>query len=245
MKPDYAEAYFNLGRAHFKKGESDSAIKDYNTAITLKPDYAEAYLNLGVAYDSRDEFDAALENYNISVSLASDLPIAYSHRGAASLRKGEVKSAIEDYNTVLSLDPDYIAVYYKRGIAWLYVGEWEKAKADLIAAKDRGMAIMQTFHDDYRNVVTFEQKTGVFLPEDIGGLLIPQKGLAELEKETRLALALKYYKNGAISTGLAAQLVGISREAFWYLMGDYGLSLFELTEDLLAELDNASKTNYQ
>jgi predicted HTH domain antitoxin len=76
-------------------------------------------------------------------------------------------------------------------------------------------------------------------------LLTPQKGLAELEKETRLALALKYYESGAISTGLAAQLIGISREAFWYLMGDYGLSLFELTEDLLAELENASTANYQ
>ena len=107
------------------------------------------------------------------------------------------------------------------------------------------MAIMQAFHNDYRNVIAFEQKRGIRLPEDITGLLTPQKGLAELEKETRLALALRYYKNGAMSTGLAAQLVGISREAFWYLMGDYGLSLFELTEDLSAELKNASKTNYQ
>ena len=111
-----------------------------------------------------------------------------------------------------------------------------------------GLAIMQPFHDDYRDVVTFEQKTGVHLPADVVGLLIPdnpRKGLAELEKQTRLALALKYYKTGAISTGLAAQLVGISREAFWYLMGDYGLSLFEPTESLLAELENASKANYQ
>ena len=149
-----------MGEHTSKKVRVDSAIKDYNTAIALKSDYAEAYLNLGVAYDSGNEFDAALENYNITISLASDLPIAYSHRGAASLRKGKVRSAIEDYNTALSLDPDYAAVYCKRGIAWLYVREWEKAKTDLIAAKDRGMAIMQTFHEDYRNVVTFEQKNG-------------------------------------------------------------------------------------
>ncbi len=62
----------------------------------------------------------------------------------------------------------------------------------------------------------------------------------ELEKEARLLLALKYYKNGQLSSGLAAQLAGISRSEFTYVLGKHGLSPFgETPEDLEESLANA------
>ena len=40
----------------------------------------------------------------------------------------------------------------------------------------------------------------------------------EFEKEARLLLALKYYENGKLSTGLAAQIAGIPRTTFLFLL---------------------------
>ena len=60
-----------------------------------------------------------------------------------------------------------------RGEAWLHLQEWEKAKSDLITAKDLGVDIIAAFHNDYANVEDFEQKTGIQLPEDIAALLTP------------------------------------------------------------------------
>ena len=48
LKPDYADAYYNLGNALKEQGKLEDAIKAYKKAISLKPDYAEAYYNIGI-----------------------------------------------------------------------------------------------------------------------------------------------------------------------------------------------------
>ena len=48
LKPDDAEAHFNLGRALKDRGCLDEAVAAYNNVIRCKPDYAEAYSDLGV-----------------------------------------------------------------------------------------------------------------------------------------------------------------------------------------------------
>lgn len=53
LKPDYVEAYNNLGFAYYSKGLDDKAIRSFEKAIELKPDYARSYYNLGVLYLSK------------------------------------------------------------------------------------------------------------------------------------------------------------------------------------------------
>ena len=50
IKPDYAEAYSNLGTLFKHMGKLDFAPESYEKAIEIKPDFAEAYNNLGMAY---------------------------------------------------------------------------------------------------------------------------------------------------------------------------------------------------
>jgi tetratricopeptide (TPR) repeat protein len=42
IKPDYAEAYNNMGAALFDKGDLAASIESYEEALKIKPDYAEA-----------------------------------------------------------------------------------------------------------------------------------------------------------------------------------------------------------
>ena len=44
LKPDYAEAYNNMGNALREQGNLEEALKAYNKAIDLKPDYVEAII---------------------------------------------------------------------------------------------------------------------------------------------------------------------------------------------------------
>ena len=46
LKPDYAEAYNNLGTTLKELGRLDEAEASYRHAIELKPDYAKAHDNL-------------------------------------------------------------------------------------------------------------------------------------------------------------------------------------------------------
>ena len=66
----------------------------------------------------------------------------------------------------------------------------------------------------------------------------------EFESEARLLLALKLYETGKLSTGLAAQIAGIPRVTFMFLLGQYGLSPFgESPEELEQDLTNARQAS--
>lgn len=63
---------------------------------------------------------------------------------------------------------------------------------------------------------------------------------AELDKEVRLASALKLFELGRISSGLAARLAGMSRVEFLTVCGQYGVSVFQQTEDDLGSDTDAA-----
>jgi tetratricopeptide (TPR) repeat protein len=51
VKPDYAQAYYNLGNALGKTpGRLSEAVAPYEEAIRLQPDFLEAHFNLAVAF---------------------------------------------------------------------------------------------------------------------------------------------------------------------------------------------------
>ena len=47
IKPDYAEAHYNLGNIFLQERKLSEAIGHYEQALRSKPDYAEAHYNLG------------------------------------------------------------------------------------------------------------------------------------------------------------------------------------------------------
>ena len=156
---------------------------------------------------------------------------AYSHRGNAYRAKAELDSAIADYTQAIKRHPKVAGSYYTRGEAWLLAKGWEEAKTDLTAAILQGVDVAAIFYNNYESIAAFEEKIEVRLPKEIIELLTPRSKPLEIDKEARVALAMKYYANEELSSGLAARLAGVPREEFWYLMGDYGLSPFGVDEE--------------
>ena len=60
----------------------------------------------------------------------------------------------------------------------------------------------------------------------------------EFEAEARQLLAVSLYESGKLSTGLAAQLAGLPRVQFMFLLSKYGLSPIGETADELEEVKN-------
>jgi predicted HTH domain antitoxin len=58
--------------------------------------------------------------------------------------------------------------------------------------------------------------------------------------QAKMAMASKLYELGTLSTGMAAQLVGIERGEFLLTLSQYGVAFIDLDQDeLLADLKNA------
>jgi tetratricopeptide (TPR) repeat protein len=107
IKPDYAEAYNNMGNALKDQGKLDEAIEAYNKALAIKPDFAEAYYNMGNALKEQGKLDEAIAPYNKALSFKPDYAEAYNNKGNALKDQGKLDEAIDAYSKALSLKPDY------------------------------------------------------------------------------------------------------------------------------------------
>ncbi|MCH8485691.1 MAG: UPF0175 family protein [Candidatus Cyclonatronum sp.] len=64
------------------------------------------------------------------------------------------------------------------------------------------------------------------------------------EFELKMMIASKLFEDGRLSSGQAAEIVGISKRAFVELLGKYGVSLFGYNDvELADDFKNASTFN--
>ena len=98
---------------------------------------------------------------------------AYFYRALVFIKKGDYHKAVLDFNNAIKCRTDDANLYCNRGVVFLHLKEWEKARADLITAKNMGTDIITSFHNDYESIVDFEQKHEIKLPEDIAAMLTP------------------------------------------------------------------------
>ena len=76
------------------------------------------------------------------------------------------------------------------------------------------------------------------LPDEV--LLSLKETPESLTKVIRMAAAAKLYELGKLSSGRAADLAGLSRVRFLQALGQYGVPIFNLTaEELAQDLRNA------
>ena len=101
----------------------------------------------------------------------------------------------------------------------------------MTAALLQDIDVAAAFHNTHGSIAAFEEKIGSGLPKEIVVLLTPRSEPFEMDKDARIALGMKYYGEDVLSSGLAARLAGVPREEFWYLMGNYGLSLLTLDKE--------------
>jgi len=107
IKPDYADAHYNMGIAFKDKGDLEAAIDSYKNALNIKPDYAEAHNNMGNALKDKGDLEAAIDSYKKALNIKPDYAEAHNNMGNALKDKGDLEAAIDSYELALKNKPDY------------------------------------------------------------------------------------------------------------------------------------------
>jgi tetratricopeptide (TPR) repeat protein len=76
IKPDYAQAWNNLGVSLDRLGRLEEAIEVYRKATEIKPDYADAWYNLGVSLGRLGKLEEAIEVLRQALEIAPDNTVA-------------------------------------------------------------------------------------------------------------------------------------------------------------------------
>jgi len=129
--PKDAVAYNNRGLAHYREGNYDLAIADYDHAIEFNPRYVLAYGNRGLVYTDKGDHYRAIADLDQAIRLDPKYARAYNNRGLTYYRKGDCDRAIADYDHAIEFDPKYVPAYSNRGLAYTDKGDNERAIADL------------------------------------------------------------------------------------------------------------------
>ncbi|MDA9261302.1 tetratricopeptide repeat protein [Planktomarina temperata] len=148
IKPDYAEAYNNIGNALKEQGKLEEAIEAYNKALAIKPGYAEAYYNMGNALKDQGNLEEAIDAYNNALAIKPDYVKANNNMGNALQKLGKLKEAIEEYNKSLIIKADYAEAHNNMGNALKEQGNLEEA----IEAYKQALAIKPDYAEPYNNL---------------------------------------------------------------------------------------------
>ena len=115
IKPDYAEAYFNMGVTLKDKDDLEAAIDCYKQALMIKPNYAEAHNNIGNILKEKGKPVAAIDCYKRAIMIKPNYAVAHNNMGSAQKDTGDLEAAIVSYKKALKIRPDYDGVYKNIG----------------------------------------------------------------------------------------------------------------------------------
>jgi predicted TPR repeat methyltransferase len=110
IKPDYAEAHYNLGFSFHKNGQLDAAVKSFKKVVAIKPDYAEAHNNkiLSVIYlFTNGQFPDAIDTLEVLIKNNSNDALLFNMIGGCYVSLGQLDMAIKSYEKALAIKADY------------------------------------------------------------------------------------------------------------------------------------------
>jgi Tfp pilus assembly protein PilF len=105
LRPEFPEAYLNLGNVERELGHAAAAEAHYRKALEADPKYALAQFNIANLYDERGDYDRALRHYLEAVRLHPGYADAHYNLALLFQGSGQVMEAVRHWKTYLKLDP--------------------------------------------------------------------------------------------------------------------------------------------
>jgi tetratricopeptide (TPR) repeat protein len=98
--------HFLLGKDQFKRGDYESAIVEFERALSVQPGYADIRNWLGMAYMAIGDSLKALEQFNQALDANPRFTSASLNAGSALISLGREAAARDCLRQVLAIDPD-------------------------------------------------------------------------------------------------------------------------------------------
>jgi Flp pilus assembly protein TadD len=104
MKPDYVDAYVNLGNVYYQVGRYTEAVDSYREALRIKPIAPFLYNKLGTILIILGEYKQAINAFDNAVKIDPRNAEAYFNLGIAYLLDGEKLAATNAHKVLKRLD---------------------------------------------------------------------------------------------------------------------------------------------
>ena len=143
-RPNEADAWRYLAKAHWQFRKFTRAIEAYQQALRIQPKDALTWYNLGVFYWQTGQITKAIEAYEKSSGINQEFADAWCALGNAYWKSGQRTKAIEAYQQALRIQPGDAVTWLFLGIVYRETGQTAEARKvyERLKAIDPGMADM-------------------------------------------------------------------------------------------------------
>jgi tetratricopeptide (TPR) repeat protein len=137
LRPDFTDAYINLGSLVLGLGQREQAVTLFRLAIAISPGNAMAHGNLGKALQDLGRIDDALAAYRTASALQPDNATVLMNFGAALLEQKSWDDSVAITQQAIALQPDSAMAHANLGTALLNLGRYD----DALIACQQAMAL--------------------------------------------------------------------------------------------------------
>jgi tetratricopeptide (TPR) repeat protein len=125
-----AAAYGNRAFAHWNKGNTEAAIRDYGAAIERDPSNVANRINRAIAYNRAGEYQRAVDDLDRALAVEPANANALNSRCWARAVLAHLQEALADCNAALERRPADSDTLDSRGFVYLRLGRLDRAIAD-------------------------------------------------------------------------------------------------------------------
>jgi tetratricopeptide (TPR) repeat protein len=156
IKPDYAEAHYNLGNLLHELGRLEDAGASYYKAIAFKPELAKAHNNLGITLLELGRLEDAEMSYKKAIVIKPDYAEAHYNLGNLLHELGRLEDAGASYYKAIAFKPDLAEAHSNLGLLLMETGDLEGSRN----MHERALKLDSKKWNCYYNYSTYFYKIG-------------------------------------------------------------------------------------
>lgn len=118
LDPNNAKAMSSRGWVFYSKGDSDTALVEFDAAIETNKMMLYAYHGRATVRSERGEYAAAIQDLTFAITNATedvDASEFYNERGVAHWRNDNINKALRDFSRAIAADPNNAWAHCNRG----------------------------------------------------------------------------------------------------------------------------------
>jgi tetratricopeptide (TPR) repeat protein len=127
LRPDYADAYTNLGLVYYQWEKYDLAGESLKKALAMSPEDPRALYYQALVERNQGEMDPAIADLLKVIAKFPLSPDAHRELGFSYYQQHRYDLARAQYETVQGIDPDDLSAHYNLAIIYRRLGFKEKA----------------------------------------------------------------------------------------------------------------------
>jgi tetratricopeptide (TPR) repeat protein len=139
LMPGFPETHSQLSYLFYRTDDSEAALAEARTALSMDPANAEAYRYLGLALYAGGHYDAALHAFEEALGREPEGSLAnadvYFDMGITHRDQGDLRRAAIAYRHALSLRPDFWEAHSNLGVVLHDQGKLDESIAEYRLAK--------------------------------------------------------------------------------------------------------------